>query len=723
MLYQPFDILVSLLTAVRLTLALVQAPALPGAQAISSADRVYVGDQSSNTVSVINPATNQVLGTIALGSSRLTDILNPQYVRPSINTHGLGFSRDGRFINVVSVASNTVTVIRTSDNSVVSESYVGRAPHEAFFSPDNRTVWVGTRGTSQVDIVDGLIGGVVGHVETADGPSKVLFSPDGRTAYVNHIRSPTIDIVDVHLRRVVDQITGLADKFSSDMMLSPDGRSLWAAHKMVGKVSVMDVSARRVVAVLDSGPETNHPNFITSKNGTLFGWVTVASLNETKIYRQDKPSAIPVYVGAVKASGIEPHGIWPSPDNTRMYIVNEHSDTLDVVDASSLQIVKTLHVGQEGQAVVYVAGAVTIGNGTSNLSSQGLNRQTTNKIVSIPAGGSALVTVRGLQGLDMFQVIGRSLEFNTTYTAYASTLLGHVEIPLVDFMPNPPTGNATGPGCGTAPQHKNILKIGGAIVIIGLAHGFSRPSRPHSGENTAGEGIWGVAGLAQPYGELQNDETLTLQSVEWTLAEQAPRNLGPYKGTIGALWPNQCTGQERVIGHRMLRPYAPSSGRPRESVFISGPLPQDNEPVCSPYVEACVAAAQESCDKIYDAQCSLRAGVADLPRMSKVLQNERLFALINESHAAMYKTQLAEEVEPQITELTNRAEKGIKQLERKENVLTSKLDAARASSRASTAPSIAAKKLNVLTKQREALEKELQSLSDEVERLEGQLMA
>jgi DASH complex subunit SPC19 len=51
----------------------------------------------------------------------------------------------------------------------------------------------------------------------------------------------------------------------------------------------------------------------------------------------------------------------------------------------------------------------------------------------------------------------------------------------------------------------------------------------------------------------------------------------------------------------------------------------------------------------------------------------QLFALINESHAAMYKTQLAEEVEPQITELTKRAEKGIKLLERKENVLTSKV--------------------------------------------------
>ncbi|KAF8592667.1 hypothetical protein K439DRAFT_1400653 [Ramaria rubella] len=175
----------------------------------------------------------------------------------------------------------------------------------------------------------------------------------------------------------------------------------------------------------------------------------------------------------------------------------------------------------------------------------------------------------------------------------------------------------------------------------------------------------------------------------------------------------------------MLRPsYAPSSGRPRESVFVSGPLPQDNEPVCSPYIEACVAAAQESCDKIYDVQCSLRNGVADLPRMSGVLHNERMFALVNESHAAMYQAQLAEEVEPQITELTERAKKGIKQLERKESILTSKLEAARsrASSRASTAPSAVTKKLNMLVSQREALEKELLSLTEEVNQQEGRLM-
>ena len=167
-----------------------------------------------STITAIKPSTKQVLGTIVLGERRLTDDFNPQYVG-AVNSHGLGFSRDGKYINSVSVTTNALRVIRTLDNSIVSQTYVDRAPHEGFFSADNRTVWVAARGTNFVDIVDGIKGGIIGRVLCAPGSSKVLFSPDGATAYVNHILSATLDSINVNSQKVVHQITGVADVFSS----------------------------------------------------------------------------------------------------------------------------------------------------------------------------------------------------------------------------------------------------------------------------------------------------------------------------------------------------------------------------------------------------------------------------------------------------------------------------------------------------------------------------
>ena len=234
---------------------------------------------------------------------------------------------------------------------MVSQTYVDRAPHEGFFSADNRTVWVAARGTDFVDIVDGIKGGIIGRVLCAPWPSKVLFSPDGNTAYVNYIRSATLDIIDVNSHKVIHQITGLADVFFSDMMINEQGTSIWVAHKLVGKTSVLDLQQQKVVTVLETGAETKHPNFAIVNNIT-YDWVTVAALNSTKFYRQDTPSSVPILVTTVRMSVIEPHGLWPSPDNICMYIVNEHSDTVDVIDTATYKILHTMNVVQEGQALI-----------------------------------------------------------------------------------------------------------------------------------------------------------------------------------------------------------------------------------------------------------------------------------------------------------------------------------------------------------------------------------
>src|SRR5258707_6008908 len=131
-----------------------QAPALPGAQPISGNDRVYTADQDSNTVTVINPKTDTVLGTIPMGAVRLdtnADTLGAMY-NGQIDVHGLGFSRDGRYVDVMDVTTNAVHVVDTATNKVVSTVYLGRAPHEGFFSPDGRYLWVAVRGLNYVAV-------------------------------------------------------------------------------------------------------------------------------------------------------------------------------------------------------------------------------------------------------------------------------------------------------------------------------------------------------------------------------------------------------------------------------------------------------------------------------------------------------------------------------------------------------------------------------------------
>src|SRR2546421_5761437 len=79
-------------------------------------DRVYTADQNTNTVSVINPVNNTLLGQIRLGNVR-PDILSPLY-KGELNVHGLGFSADHKTLVVISTGSNSVAFIDTATNRV-----------------------------------------------------------------------------------------------------------------------------------------------------------------------------------------------------------------------------------------------------------------------------------------------------------------------------------------------------------------------------------------------------------------------------------------------------------------------------------------------------------------------------------------------------------------------------------------------------------------------------
>jgi YVTN family beta-propeller protein len=132
-----------------------QAPWGRGDIPVSAHDRVYAADQTSNTVSVIDPSSNKLLGVIRLGDP-VPGALSPLY-RGQLLVHGLGYSSDSKTLAVVSVASNSVTLIDTATNKVKGTIYVGRSPHEAFFTPDGRELWVTVRGENYVSVIDPVL--------------------------------------------------------------------------------------------------------------------------------------------------------------------------------------------------------------------------------------------------------------------------------------------------------------------------------------------------------------------------------------------------------------------------------------------------------------------------------------------------------------------------------------------------------------------------------------
>ena len=140
--------------------------------------------------------------------------------------------------------------------------------------------------------------------------------------------------------------------FCPNIAASPDGNQVWFTLKDVGKVMVFGAKPPfQVLRILDTGPITNHVNFVQTPRGQ-FAYVTIGGLNQVKAFRTtdfEQVAAIPV--------GDLPHGIWPSGDGTRVYVGIENGNAVTAIDTSSNRVIATIANGQAAQALVYVPAA------------------------------------------------------------------------------------------------------------------------------------------------------------------------------------------------------------------------------------------------------------------------------------------------------------------------------------------------------------------------------
>jgi YVTN family beta-propeller protein len=362
--------------------------------AITHRDRVYAAEQFSNTVSVIDPADNRLLGVIRLGDPAPTNF-SPLY-RGQVLVHGLGFSPDHRTLAVVSIGSNSVTFIDTQSNAIKHTTYVGRAPHEAFFTPDGKEVWVTVRGESHVLVLDATTYEKKLQIETPNGPGMQIFSPDGVYGFVCSSFTPETEAISVADHKIVGRIPQ-ASPFCPNIAATPDGHQIWFTLKDTGLTQVFDARPPfALLKTLETGPITNHVNFVSRMSGTL-AYVTVGGLNQVQVFRTSDFEKL-----ATIAVGRLPHGIWPSGDGSRMYVGLENDDRMEVIDTASNKVIASIPIGQAPQAVVYVPNAVQSGaSGAEGLQPLGIAAQASHFSL-VSAGPRDHAATRPLTSVTLF---------------------------------------------------------------------------------------------------------------------------------------------------------------------------------------------------------------------------------------------------------------------------------------------------------------------------------
>jgi YVTN family beta-propeller protein len=306
------------------------------------------------------------------------------------------------------------------------------------------------RGEDYVAVLDGKTYEEKLRIKLPNGPGMQIFSPDGTYGYVCSSFTPELDVISVADHQIVGRVKQ-DSPFCPNIAATPDGRQVWFTLKDVGKTQIFNARPPfNLLRTLDTGPITNHVNFVHNANGT-FAYVTIGGLNEVKVFRIDtfeQVASIPV--------GALPHGIWPSGDGGRVYVGLENADALAAIDTLTNKVIATIPIGQAPQAVNYVPDAVPDGDGTANLQPLGVAGETTHLTLASAGGrqdrGNPPTSV-SLFDQGLTQVVQASVTGLEPKQAYVLALASRADgsgplEPLQAFMTNPAGSaivNAVGP--------------------------------------------------------------------------------------------------------------------------------------------------------------------------------------------------------------------------------------------------------------------------------------
>lgn len=300
-------------------------PAAPGS--IDPRDRVFITNEDSNTLVVIDPRSNTVESTINLTSfdedprppfrfmtagvapTHAAMIHKPLY-HGCVDAHGAVPSPDGRLLATTGRGSSNVYLIdavqrrvignqpnpaagpATSAERVSGGLLLGREPHEPSFTRNGRELWVTLRGESRIAIVDVALARrfleganespVRRHLPTMNGPSQAWFSIDGTLAFVASQKTSTLAVfrlnADAEGRSRPQPVATLNLQeqdpfgFTPFIKTTADGRELWLSHKLADAISCR--AAGGEFQALDHVPlgtnaRPNHVEFVANARGSV----------------------------------------------------------------------------------------------------------------------------------------------------------------------------------------------------------------------------------------------------------------------------------------------------------------------------------------------------------------------------------------------------------------------------------------------------------------------
>jgi len=326
--------------------------------------QVYIANGSGNTLSVIDPVSDVVVGSpISVGA-------NPCYI---------AFTPDGTRAFVSNETGNTLTPVNTTTNTTTSSFLSeGTFPNALVMNPDSSAIYLANDNDGIIAALDTAGGSSLWTYSTGGNPSTlaitpggdllgitdtstqeviflntstgflnnqitvgvaqdcIVLDPDTTKAYVTNNNSGSVSVINPYTGTSATSVT--VGSNPTALALTPDRSKLYVVNAGDNNVSVIDTGSNTVTDTVSVG--VSPKNIVIVPRGTK-GYVANNTSGTVSVIDISDNSVSTVSTGI----GSNPYALGVLPDGSKAYVVNSGSDSVSIIDTDTDTVNATLSVG------------------------------------------------------------------------------------------------------------------------------------------------------------------------------------------------------------------------------------------------------------------------------------------------------------------------------------------------------------------------------------------
>jgi YVTN family beta-propeller protein len=204
--------------------------------------KLYVTTELDQTISIIDPKTMKVVGTIPTGQ--------PQ-------SHMFVLSHDGLRGYTANVGAGTVSVLDIGGRKTLKIIPISKNTQRIAISKDDRWVFTADQTKPQVAVIDTKTDTVAHWIPIETSGYGGAVTPDGRWYLIALPAANKVAVIDIQTMKVVRNVDLEAGADPQEVLVRPDGKAAYVSCMSSNKVAEINLTNWTVARTIATGKSTD----------------------------------------------------------------------------------------------------------------------------------------------------------------------------------------------------------------------------------------------------------------------------------------------------------------------------------------------------------------------------------------------------------------------------------------------------------------------------------